>query len=118
MIRLMDSLLKEDKLDLCLTPYSVLATSVSDGFVQFVRSIPLADLKGTIQVCVSSPDCDAISANLGHAASVSTFAIWPLQYRSGSAQQLRAILRRLLDHLLHFGDRRSSFAQPVAVRER
>ena len=34
MIKLMDSLLKDDKLDLCLTPYSVLATSKDDGFVQ------------------------------------------------------------------------------------
>nr|CAD2195540.1 unnamed protein product [Meloidogyne enterolobii] len=65
----MDSLLKEDKenesltscnqklicsghyfrtqlLDLCLTPYAVLATSCSEGFVQFVRgATPLADIK-------------------------------------------------------------------------
>ncbi|KAI1724754.1 phosphoinositide 3-kinase family, accessory domain (PIK domain) domain-containing protein [Ditylenchus destructor] len=45
MIRLMDSLLKEEKLDLCLTPYAVLATSVTEGFVQFVKATPLADLK-------------------------------------------------------------------------
>uniref|UniRef100_A0A915CVA0 phosphatidylinositol 3-kinase n=1 Tax=Ditylenchus dipsaci TaxID=166011 RepID=A0A915CVA0_9BILA len=45
MIRLMDSLLKEEKLDLCLTPYCVLATSVTEGFVQFVKATPLADLK-------------------------------------------------------------------------
>lgn len=50
MIRLMDSLLKEDKLDLCLTPYAVLATSCSEGFVQFIRgATPLADIKN-IQV--------------------------------------------------------------------
>lgn len=42
----MDSLLKEDKLDLCLTPYAVLATSCSEGFVQFIRgATPLADIK-------------------------------------------------------------------------
>ncbi|CAD5207974.1 unnamed protein product [Bursaphelenchus xylophilus] len=45
MIRLMDNLWKEEKLDLCLTPYAVLATSVSDGFVQFVKATPIADLK-------------------------------------------------------------------------
>uniref|UniRef100_A0A914I1L1 Chromatin modification-related protein MEAF6 n=1 Tax=Globodera rostochiensis TaxID=31243 RepID=A0A914I1L1_GLORO len=46
MIRLMDELLKEDKLDLCLTPYAVLATSCSEGFVQFIRgATPLADIK-------------------------------------------------------------------------
>ena len=46
----MDSLLKEDKLDLCLTPYAVLATSCSEGFVQFIRgATPLADIK-SIQV--------------------------------------------------------------------
>lgn len=49
MIRLMDSLLKEEKLDLCLTPYAVLATSVSEGFVQYVKATPIADLK-SIQV--------------------------------------------------------------------
>lgn len=50
MIRLMDNLLKEDKLDLRLTPYSVLATNVSDGFVQYVKATPIADLKGGILV--------------------------------------------------------------------
>ncbi|KAI6232650.1 Phosphatidylinositol 3-kinase catalytic subunit type 3 [Aphelenchoides fujianensis] len=48
MIRLMDGLLKEDKLDLCLTPYAVLATSLSDGFVQFVKATPIADLKSIL----------------------------------------------------------------------
>jgi len=36
MINLMDSLLKKVKLDLQLTPYRVLATSSSDGFVEYV----------------------------------------------------------------------------------
>lgn len=49
MIRLMDNLLKEEKLDLCLTPYAVMATSVSEGFVQFVRATPVANVK-SIQV--------------------------------------------------------------------
>ncbi|KAI6171511.1 Phosphatidylinositol 3-kinase catalytic subunit type 3 [Aphelenchoides bicaudatus] len=48
MIRLMDNLLKDEKLDLRLTPYSVLSTSVSDGFVQYVKATPIADLKGGI----------------------------------------------------------------------
>jgi phosphatidylinositol 3-kinase len=36
MINLMDSLLKAVNLDLCLTPYRVLATAATDGFVEFV----------------------------------------------------------------------------------
>uniref|UniRef100_A0A915CWQ4 PIK helical domain-containing protein n=1 Tax=Ditylenchus dipsaci TaxID=166011 RepID=A0A915CWQ4_9BILA len=39
MIRLMDSLLKERNLDLRLTTYSVLATGVSEGFVQSSRQL-------------------------------------------------------------------------------
>eukprot|EP00808_Paulinella_micropora_P001594 g58755.t1 len=35
-INLMDSLFKKVKLDLCLTPYRVLATSTEDGFVEYV----------------------------------------------------------------------------------
>ena len=34
MITLMDSLLKSVNLDLCLTPYRVLATAATDGFVE------------------------------------------------------------------------------------
>ncbi|CAB3407840.1 unnamed protein product [Caenorhabditis bovis] len=41
MIRLMDTLFKKDQLDLKLTPYSVLATGVDEGFVQFVKARPL-----------------------------------------------------------------------------
>jgi phosphatidylinositol 3-kinase len=36
MIRLFDDLLKQNGLDLCLTPYRVLATSPNDGFVEVV----------------------------------------------------------------------------------
>lgn len=53
MIRLMDDLLRSDGLDLRLTPYSVLATSTSEGFVQFVKAIPLREVIsnwGTVQV--------------------------------------------------------------------
>jgi phosphatidylinositol 3-kinase len=44
MIRLMDKLLRAENLDLRLTPYQVLATSVQDGFVQFVDGVPLRDV--------------------------------------------------------------------------
>uniref|UniRef100_A0A914V3R8 phosphatidylinositol 3-kinase n=2 Tax=Plectus sambesii TaxID=2011161 RepID=A0A914V3R8_9BILA len=44
MIRLMDKLLRAENLDLRLTPYQVLATSVQDGFVQFIDGSPLRDV--------------------------------------------------------------------------
>ncbi len=44
MICLMDKLLREENLDLKLTPYKVLATSLTDGFVQFVDSHPIRDV--------------------------------------------------------------------------
>ncbi|CAJ0578216.1 unnamed protein product, partial [Mesorhabditis spiculigera] len=44
MIRLMDRLMKRDQLDLRLTPYSVLATGLTEGFVQFVKATPLRDI--------------------------------------------------------------------------
>lgn len=53
-IRLMDKLLMKENLDLKLTPYKVLATSGTHGFVQFVESTPVAevldkDVDGSIQ---------------------------------------------------------------------
>ena len=43
MIRLFDSLLKAEGLDLCLTPYSILATSPTTGLVEFVKgSMPIS----------------------------------------------------------------------------
>ncbi|CAH3041450.1 unnamed protein product [Porites lobata] len=53
-IRLMDKLLMKENLDLKLTPYKVLATSGSHGFVQFIESTPVAevldkDVDGSIQ---------------------------------------------------------------------
>ena len=43
MIKLMDGLLKRASLDLCLTPYSVIATSPMSGIVEFVDgSIPVS----------------------------------------------------------------------------
>ena len=43
-ICLMDQLLHRENLDLKLTPYRVLATSSKHGFIQFVDSIPIADV--------------------------------------------------------------------------
>ena len=37
-IRLMDKLLKDVNLDMCLKPYNVIATSIRDGFVEFVQN--------------------------------------------------------------------------------
>lgn len=37
-IRLMDKLLKDVNLDMCLKPYNVVATSTKDGFVEFVQN--------------------------------------------------------------------------------
>uniref|UniRef100_A0A915PPY9 Phosphatidylinositol 3-kinase catalytic subunit type 3 n=1 Tax=Setaria digitata TaxID=48799 RepID=A0A915PPY9_9BILA len=57
MIRLMDDILRADGLDLRLTPYSVLATSTSEGFVQFIKAIPLREVIsnwGTVQECLRS----------------------------------------------------------------
>ncbi|XP_038078977.1 phosphatidylinositol 3-kinase catalytic subunit type 3-like [Patiria miniata] len=52
MITLMDKLLRQENLDLKLTPYRVLATSSKSGMIQFVESIPVADVlsnEGNIQ---------------------------------------------------------------------
>ena len=37
-IRLMDKVLKDVNLDMCLKPYNVIATSMKDGFVEFVQN--------------------------------------------------------------------------------
>jgi len=43
MIKLMDRLLKRASLDLCITPYSIIATSPSSGMIEFVEeSCPLS----------------------------------------------------------------------------
>lgn len=45
MIQLMDRVLKRAALDLCLTPYSILATSPTSGLVEFVEgSIPISQI--------------------------------------------------------------------------
>lgn len=46
-ITLMDKLLRSENLDLKLTPYRVLATSTRHGFVQFVDSLPVAEILAT-----------------------------------------------------------------------
>ena len=49
-------LLRQENLDLKLTPYRVLATSSKNGFVQFIDSLPVADVlsqEGNIQVNAS-----------------------------------------------------------------
>nr|XP_040126224.1 phosphatidylinositol 3-kinase catalytic subunit type 3 [Ictidomys tridecemlineatus] len=46
-------LLRKENLDLKLTPYKVLATSTKHGFMQFIQSVPVAevlDTEGSIQV--------------------------------------------------------------------
>jgi phosphatidylinositol 3-kinase len=48
MIKLMDGLLKRASLDLCLTPYSIIATSPTSGLVEFVDgSIPVSQILAT-----------------------------------------------------------------------
>ncbi|XP_063232536.1 phosphatidylinositol 3-kinase catalytic subunit type 3 [Bacillus rossius redtenbacheri] len=47
MITLMDKLLRRENLDLKLTPYRVLATSTRHGFLQFIESIPVAEVLAT-----------------------------------------------------------------------
>ncbi|XP_060571535.1 phosphatidylinositol 3-kinase catalytic subunit type 3-like [Ruditapes philippinarum] len=44
MFTLMDRLLRQENLDLKLTPYKVLATSTKHGFVQFVESLSVAEV--------------------------------------------------------------------------
>uniref|UniRef100_A0A3P9H5Z3 Phosphatidylinositol 3-kinase catalytic subunit type 3 n=1 Tax=Oryzias latipes TaxID=8090 RepID=A0A3P9H5Z3_ORYLA len=46
-ISLMDKLLRKENLDLKLTPYKVLATSSKHGFMQFVQSVPVAEVLAT-----------------------------------------------------------------------
>uniref|UniRef100_A0A096M3U2 Phosphatidylinositol 3-kinase catalytic subunit type 3 n=3 Tax=Poeciliinae TaxID=586240 RepID=A0A096M3U2_POEFO len=46
-ISLMDKLLRKENLDLKLTPYKVLATSTKHGYMQFVQSVPVAEVLAT-----------------------------------------------------------------------
>ena len=43
-ITLIDKLLRKENLDLKLTPYRVLATSTKNGFVQYIDSLPVAEI--------------------------------------------------------------------------
>ena len=48
MIRLMDGILKRYTLDLCLKPYSIIATSPTAGLVEFVEgSLPISEILAT-----------------------------------------------------------------------
>ncbi|XP_066252460.1 phosphatidylinositol 3-kinase catalytic subunit type 3 isoform X2 [Euwallacea similis] len=47
MITLMDNLLNKENLDLKLTPYKVLATGIKSGFVQYIESLPVAEVLAT-----------------------------------------------------------------------
>nr|AWV66672.1 phosphatidylinositol 3-kinase catalytic subunit type 3 isoform X1 [Brachionus koreanus] len=44
MIALMDKLLKQENLDLKLSPYKVIATGVKEGFLQFVDAVPVSNI--------------------------------------------------------------------------
>jgi phosphatidylinositol 3-kinase len=44
MIALMDKLLKQENLDLKLTPYKVVATGIKEGFLQFVDAMPMSEI--------------------------------------------------------------------------
>lgn len=44
MIALMDKLLKQENLDLKLSPYKVVATGIKEGFLQFVDAIPMSNI--------------------------------------------------------------------------
>lgn len=46
-ITLEDTLLRKENLDLKLTSYRLLATSTKHGFVQFIESIPIAEVVST-----------------------------------------------------------------------
>lgn len=45
MVWLMDRLLKLENLDLCLTPYKVLATGHDEGMLEFIPSRSLAQVQ-------------------------------------------------------------------------
>lgn len=47
MVSLMDRLLKAENLDLCLTPYKVLATGQDEGMLEFIPSRSLAQVTYT-----------------------------------------------------------------------
>lgn len=44
MIALMDKLLKQENLDLKLSPYKVVATGIKEGFLQFVDALPVSNI--------------------------------------------------------------------------
>ena len=74
MIKLMDRLMKNENLDLKLTPYKVLATGLDQGMVQFVKSYTLssilADYNNNLQLFLKTFNTDLNSP--------STFFIAPI----------------------------------------
>lgn len=74
MVLLMDRLLKQENLDLHLTPYRVLATAQDEGMVEFVPSTSLAQVESrtegfvavVVWICITCPHayrrCDQVLA--------------------------------------------------------
>ena len=50
----MDRLLKLENLDLCLTPYKVLATGHDEGMLEFIPSRPLAQVRSSVHYSIMS----------------------------------------------------------------
>ena len=53
MVSLMDQLLKSENLDLCLTPYKVLATGQDEGMLEFIPSRSLAQVSHCSQTALT-----------------------------------------------------------------
>jgi len=90
LISLMDTLLKKDLgLDLCLTPYRVLATGAQEGLVEFIP-----DARTIADILASSPSAAATAAAAAAAASstVST-ASGRMGSVSGSGSKILAFFR-------------------------
>nr|XP_044630591.1 phosphatidylinositol 3-kinase catalytic subunit type 3 isoform X6 [Equus asinus] len=99
-ISLMDKLLRKENLDLKLTPYKVLATSTKHGFMQFIQSVPVAevlDTEGSIQnffrkYAPSENGPNGISAEVMD-TYVKSCEFWRLEVESGYQHgQVRAVL--------------------------
>ncbi|GMK59473.1 hypothetical protein CspeluHIS016_0800790 [Cutaneotrichosporon spelunceum] len=78
LFNLMDRLLRKENLDLCLSPYSVLATSTTEGMIQFVPSKSLATIMaehGSLQNYLREhhPDVGALGSYGIEAGVMDTF---------------------------------------------
>lgn len=69
---LMDRLMRQENLDLRLTPYDVLATGTAEGMVQFVRSKPIAAI-----VAESGTLLNYLRAHNPDEGSVGTYGVQP-----------------------------------------